>query len=99
MRIRDESLVAAAALSDRYITSRFLPDKAIDLVDEAAARLNIELSSKPQVLDEVDRRLLQLQMERLSIARDSGGDSAGGATEAGDNDRLKSLVRLSSSLS
>jgi ATP-dependent Clp protease ATP-binding subunit ClpB len=70
VRITDAAIVAAAQLSHRYISERFLPDKAIDLVDEAAAKLNIELTSKPQAIDELDRRIIQLQMERLSIARD-----------------------------
>jgi len=73
VRITDAALVAAALLSDRYISDRFLPDKAIDLVDEAAAKLKIEVSSKPQAIDELDRKLIQLQMERLSIARDEAG--------------------------
>lgn len=71
VRITDSALVAAASLSDRYISERFLPDKAIDLVDEAAARLKIDLTSKPEVIDEIDRKVIQLQMERLSIARDN----------------------------
>lgn len=62
VRITDAALVAAATLSHRYISERFLPDKAIDLVDEAAAKLNIELTSKPQAIDELDRRIIQLQM-------------------------------------
>lgn len=70
VRITDNALVAAATLSHRYISERFLPDKAIDLVDEAAAKLNIEVTSKPQEIDELDRRIIQLQMERLSVARD-----------------------------
>ncbi len=75
VRIRDGALIAAAKLSDRYISDRFLPDKAIDLVDEAAAKLNIEVTSKPQVIDEVDRRILQLEMERLSLAKEERKDS------------------------
>jgi len=70
VRITDPALVAAATLSHRYISERFLPDKAIDLVDEAAAKLKIEVSSKPEVVDELDRKIIQLQMERLSVARD-----------------------------
>jgi ATP-dependent Clp protease ATP-binding subunit ClpB len=70
VRIRDEALLAAAKLSDRYLPDRFLPDKAIDLVDEACAKLKNELTSKPTVLDEVDRRIIQLEMERLSIKSD-----------------------------
>jgi hypothetical protein len=64
VRITDDALLAAAKLSDRYIQDRFLPDKAIDLVDEACAKLKNELTSKPQVLDEIDRRVVQLEMER-----------------------------------
>ncbi len=71
VRITDAALVQAAVLSHRYISERFLPDKAIDLMDEAAAKLNIEITSKPQIIDEIDRKLIQLQMERMSIARDN----------------------------
>ena len=67
VKITDSALVAAASLSDRYITERFLPDKAIDLVDEAAAKLKMEITSKPAELEAADRRLMQLQMEKLSI--------------------------------
>ncbi|ERN41548.1 ATP-dependent chaperone ClpB [Rubidibacter lacunae KORDI 51-2] len=67
VKITDSALVAAATLSDRYITERFLPDKAIDLVDEAAAQLKMEITSKPTELETIDRRILQLQMEMLSI--------------------------------
>ena len=70
VRIRDEALLAAASLSYRYIPDRFLPDKAIDLVDEACAKLKNELSSKPEMLDEIDRRVIQLEMERLSLKSD-----------------------------
>jgi len=73
VRITDSALVAAASLSHRYISERFLPDKAIDLVDEAAAKLNIEVTSKPTEIDELERKVIQLQMERLSIARDEAG--------------------------
>lgn len=68
--IADTALVAAATLSNRYISDRFLPDKAIDLVDEAAAKLKMEITSKPEELDEVDRKILQLEMERLSLERE-----------------------------
>ena len=68
--IADTALVAAATLSNRYISDRFLPDKAIDLVDEAAAKLKMEITSKPEELDEVDRKILQLEMERLSLEKD-----------------------------
>lgn len=67
VKITDSALVAAATLSDRYITDRFLPDKAIDLVDEAAAKLKMEITSKPAELEAIDRRLMQLKMEKLSI--------------------------------
>ncbi|MBD2459838.1 ATP-dependent chaperone ClpB [Oscillatoria sp. FACHB-1407] len=74
VKISDSSLVAAATLSNRYISDRFLPDKAIDLVDEAAAKLKMEITSKPEELDEVDRKILQLEMEKLSLQKES--DSA-----------------------
>ena len=74
VRIADSALVAAAVLSSRYIAERFLPDKAIDLVDESAARLKMEITSKPEEIDEIDRKILQLEMEKLSLGRES--DSA-----------------------
>ncbi|MBE9078756.1 ATP-dependent chaperone ClpB [Romeria aff. gracilis LEGE 07310] len=70
VKIADSALVAAATLSTRYISDRFLPDKAIDLVDEAAAKLKMEITSKPEELDEVDRKILQLEMERLSLQKE-----------------------------
>ncbi|MBE6347558.1 MAG: ATP-dependent chaperone ClpB [Spirochaetaceae bacterium] len=74
VRIRDEALVAAATLSNRYITSRFLPDKAIDLVDEAASRLKMEIESQPTELDQVERRILQLTIEKQALSKET--DSA-----------------------
>ncbi|HXJ77484.1 MAG TPA: ATP-dependent chaperone ClpB [Candidatus Methylomirabilis sp.] len=71
VKIKDAALVAAAVLSHRYIADRFLPDKAIDLVDEAASRLRIEIDSMPHEIDEIDRRIMQLQIERVSVARES----------------------------
>jgi ATP-dependent Clp protease ATP-binding subunit ClpB len=71
VRIRDEALVAAARLSDRYIGGRFLPDKAIDLVDEAASRLRIEIDSLPQEIDEVERRITQLEIERRALEQET----------------------------
>jgi len=68
--ITDPAIVAAAELSDRYITDRFLPDKAIDLIDEAAAKIKIEMDSKPEVMDRLDRRLIQLQIEREAVRRE-----------------------------
>ena len=70
VRILDESLIAAAVLSDRYITDRFLPDKAIDLVDEACATLKVEMESMPQELDELSRKILQLQIEKTSLIKE-----------------------------
>jgi ATP-dependent Clp protease ATP-binding subunit ClpB len=70
VRITDNALVAAATLSDRYIGDRFLPDKAIDLVDEAASRLRIEIDSLPQEIDEVERRIVQLQIERQALLKE-----------------------------
>jgi ATP-dependent Clp protease ATP-binding subunit ClpB len=75
VRIQDSALVAAATLSQRYITDRFLPDKAIDLVDEAASRIKMELDSKPTELDQLDRQILQLQIERTSLAKEKDAAS------------------------
>jgi ATP-dependent Clp protease ATP-binding subunit ClpB len=71
VKISDSALVAAATLSTRYISDRFLPDKAIDLMDEAAAKLKMEITSKPEELDEIDRKILQLEMERLSLKKET----------------------------
>jgi ATP-dependent Clp protease ATP-binding subunit ClpB len=70
VKIKDTALVAAAVLSHRYIGDRFLPDKAIDLVDEAAARIRMQIDSMPQEIDEIERRIMQLEIERVSVARD-----------------------------
>jgi len=75
VRIQDAALVAAATLSYRYITDRFLPDKAIDLVDEAASRIKMELDSKPTELDQLDRQILQLEIERTSLAKEKDAAS------------------------
>ncbi|KAG9159619.1 hypothetical protein Leryth_013606 [Lithospermum erythrorhizon] len=82
VRISDGALVEASILSDRYISERFLPDKAIDLVDEAAAKLKMEITSKPTALDEIDRAVLKLEMERLSLTND---------TDKASKDRLNRL--------
>jgi len=76
IRIKDAALVAAAVLSHRYITDRFLPDKAIDLVDESAARIRMQMESKPQELDDVERRIMQLEIDRVSVARDTDDAAA-----------------------
>ncbi len=73
--INDEALVAAASLSDRYITNRFLPDKAIDLVDEAASRLKIEIESQPVELDQIERKILQLMIEKQSLSKEDDEES------------------------
>src|SRR4030095_5826960 len=67
VKIKDDALVAAAVLSHRYIADRFLPDKAIDLIDEAASRLRMEIDSVPQEIDEIQRRIMQLGIERVSV--------------------------------
>src|SRR6202040_1798425 len=72
VRITDSALVAAATLSDRYITSRFLPDKAIDLVDEAASRLRMEIDSRPVEIDELQRAVDRMKMEELALSKESG---------------------------
>jgi ATP-dependent Clp protease ATP-binding subunit ClpB len=82
VRISDSALVSAATLSNRYITDRFLPDKAIDLVDEAASRLRMEVDSKPEELDELDRRIVQLKIEREALKKE---------TDAASRDRLERL--------
>jgi len=84
VRIKDEALVAAAGLSSRYITSRFLPDKAIDLVDEAASRLKMELDSRPTELDKLERKLLQLSIEKQALSREE---------DPASKDRLSKLER------
>jgi ATP-dependent Clp protease ATP-binding subunit ClpB len=84
VRIADAALVSAAVLSNRYITDRFLPDKAIDLVDEAASRLRMQIDSKPEALDELDRRIIQLKIEREALKKES--DSA-------SKDRLAKLEK------
>src|SRR5688500_17021607 len=82
VRIQDAALVAAAVLSDRYLTGRFLPDKAIDLMDEAASKLRIEIDSLPTEIDVVERRVRQLEIERVALAKE---------TDAASHDRLGSL--------
>jgi ATP-dependent Clp protease ATP-binding subunit ClpB len=76
VRISDSALVAAATLSNRYITDRFLPDKAIDLMDEAASRLRMQVDSKPEELDELDRRIMQLKIEREALKKETDSASA-----------------------
>jgi ATP-dependent Clp protease ATP-binding subunit ClpB len=83
VRITDGAIVAAATLSNRYITDRFLPDKAIDLIDEAAARLRMEAESKPEEIDELDRRIVQLKIEREALKKEH---------DAASRDRLDKLV-------
>ena len=75
VRIQDGALVAAATLSDRYITDRFLPDKAVDLMDEAASRLKIELDSMPTEIDQIERQVMQLEMERQALEKEADGAS------------------------
>jgi ATP-dependent Clp protease ATP-binding subunit ClpB len=84
VRITDAAIVAAATLSNRYITDRFLPDKAIDLVDEAASRLRMEVDSKPEEIDEVDRKLVQLKIEREALKKES---------DAASKERLAHLMK------
>ena len=84
VRISDSALVSAASLSNRYITDRFLPDKAIDLVDEAAARLRMQVDSKPEELDEMDRRVMQLKIEREALKLE---------TDTASKDRLQRLEK------
>ncbi|MBV1887240.1 MAG: ATP-dependent chaperone ClpB [Parvibaculaceae bacterium] len=89
VRISDSALVSAATLSDRYISDRFLPDKAIDLMDEAASRLRMQVDSKPEELDELDRRIMQLKIEREALKKE---------TDAASADRLEKLEQELSDL-
>ncbi|HWK00395.1 MAG TPA: ATP-dependent chaperone ClpB [Xanthobacteraceae bacterium] len=89
VKILDSALVAAATLSNRYITDRFLPDKAIDLVDEASARLRMQVDSKPEELDEIDRRIMQLKIEEQALQKE---------TDEGSKERLKRLAKELASL-
>src|SRR5438552_12118409 len=82
VRITDSALVAAATLSDRYITARFLPDKAIDLIDEAASRLRMEIDSRPVEIDELQRAVDRLRMEEMALAKEN---------DAASRDRLDKL--------
>lgn len=90
VQITDTALIAATTLSDRYISDRFLPDKAIDLVDEACSRLRLEIDSMPSELDEIQRRLRQLEIEKLSLSKES---------DAGSKSRLEALSREMAELS
>ena len=83
VRITDSAIVAAATLSNRYITDRFLPDKAIDLMDEAGSRLRMQIDSKPEQLDELDRRIIQLKIEREALKKEADKASQGPAGGAG----------------
>lgn len=84
VRVTDAAIVAAAQLSNRYITNRFLPDKAIDLIDEAAARLRMQVDSKPEELDEIDRRVMQMKIEREALKKEK---------DEASKDRLQSLEK------
>lgn len=92
VKISDSALVAAATLSQRYITDRFLPDKAIDLVDEAAAKLKMEITSKPIELDEIDRKLLQLEMEKLSLQNENDLTGKAAQVTAERLDRIQTEI-------
>jgi ATP-dependent Clp protease ATP-binding subunit ClpB len=94
VRIQDDACIAAVQLSERYISERFLPDKAIDLMDEAAAKLRMERDSVPEELDEITRRLAQLEIERESIRRESSGNSA----QSGQSGKLAELDKEISEL-
>jgi len=96
VRIGDSAIVSAATLSNRYITDRFLPDKAIDLVDEAASRLRMEVDSKPEAIDELDRRIIQLKIEREALKRES--DQASKDRLARLQTELEELERRSADL-
>lgn len=90
VRIKDAAIIAAATLSDRYITSRFLPDKAIDLIDEAASKLRIEIDSLPSEIDEIDRKIVQLQIEEQALKKEK---------DPASKERLKKLIKEKEELS
>jgi ATP-dependent Clp protease ATP-binding subunit ClpB len=92
VKITDSALVAAAVLSNRYITDRFLPDKAIDLVDEAAAKLKMEMTSKPGELETIERRLMQLEMEKLSLEQETPRARSGASFQS-SGDRLARVLQ------
>ncbi|HEX4807096.1 MAG TPA: ATP-dependent chaperone ClpB [Conexibacter sp.] len=94
--IQDSAIIAAATLSDRYISDRFLPDKAIDLIDEAASRLRIEIDSKPTEIDEIDRRIMQLEIEREALAKES--DEASVARREGIEREIAELQERSAGM-
>jgi len=96
VKIKDSALVAAATLSSRYITNRFLPDKAIDLVDEAASRIRIQIDSLPEELDELDRRTLQLEIERQALRKEK--DPASKERLAGIEEELANIKEKASAL-
>jgi len=96
VRIQDAALVAAATLSDRYISDRFLPDKAVDLMDEAAARLKIELDSMPTEIDQIERQVMQLEMERQALAKEKDPASAKRLEKV--NEEMANLKEQSSGL-
>jgi ATP-dependent Clp protease ATP-binding subunit ClpB len=89
VRIRDDAIIAAAMLSDRYITSRFLPDKAIDLIDEAASRLKMEIESQPTELDRAERKILQLDIEKQALSKE---------TDPASRERLRTIEKELSTL-
>lgn len=95
VRIKDSALVAAATLSNRYLTDRFLPDKAIDLIDESASKLRIEIASVPTEIDEIERRVTQLEIEREALNRELKGSSSYGinTSEAATRERLEKLEK------
>jgi ATP-dependent Clp protease ATP-binding subunit ClpB len=96
VRIKDGAIVAAAQLSDRYITDRFLPDKAVDLIDEAAARLKIELDSMPTEIDRIERQVMQLEMERQALEKEN--DDASAARLAKVTEEMANLKEESATL-
>lgn len=96
IKIKDSALIAAATLSDRYITDRFLPDKAIDLIDEAASSLKIELDSKPQELDEIDRKVIQLKIETEALKKEDDEQSKVRLEKI--NSELKNLEKKSAEM-
>ena len=96
VEITDPAIIAAAELSHRYITDRFLPDKAIDLIDEAASRIKMEIDSKPEVMDKLDRRIIQLKIEREAMKKetDEASKKRLALLEEGNHKAGKGICRL-----
>ena len=94
MIIKDDALIGAVKLSTRYITNRFLPDKAIDLIDEASSKLRMEINSKPEELDKLDRRVRQLEIELVAIKREKDKNKVNSINQELRNFKEKEILYM-----